>query len=104
MSTRQHYAAALPLFFCFLTGTLVLFAVARQSWPEIKPISRSFYFSDVDRDSVGLYLRSPQGRPLYWFGCHSTDFSGKPTDPFHDDEYDYFGFDCHLHSLSDENG
>jgi hypothetical protein len=99
MFTKQRYAVA------FLASTLVLFAAAHQSWPEIKPINRTFYFTDVDRASVDFYLRNPQGKPLYWFGCHSADFTGKPIDPYHDDESDYYGmFDCHLHLLKDKDG
>ena len=76
-----------------------------RRWPEIVPVRRTFSFSDVDRDSIALYLNGPQGKPLYWLGCHSTDFAGKPSDPFHDDEDDYYAmFDCHLHWLKDKDG
>lgn len=105
MFTRHRYAAALPFAVSFLAPTLALFAGTYQRWPEIKPIAKTFYFSDVDAASVAFYLRNPQGKTLYWFGCHSGDFTGKPTDPYKDDQTDYYGmFDCHLHLLRDKNG
>jgi hypothetical protein len=67
-------------------------------------VNRHYIFADIGRDSVSLFLRDLNGKRLYWFGCHNTDFSGTSRDPFHDDENDYYGFDCHLHDLKDENG
>lgn len=102
---KHRYASILSFSATYLVGALAVFAGIGESWPEIKPISRSFNVADVDGTVVSLYLRNAQSKPIYWFGCHSADFTGKPSDPFHDDEYDYFGmFDCHLHSLSDRNG
>jgi hypothetical protein len=74
-------------------------AQAGYSWPQVVPISRDYNFPDVDHAMVSLTLKDTQGKPLYWMGCHSGDFTGNSGDPFRDDE-DYFGaFDCHLHSL-----
>jgi hypothetical protein len=54
---------------------------------------------------VNFYINNIQGKAVYWFGCHSADFSGQASDPFHDDEWFYYGaFDCHLHSVTEKDG
>jgi hypothetical protein len=104
MHSKQAQIIALLFSSSFSCGAVALFANVHP-WPEIKPITKSFAFSEVDQASLSIYLRNPQGKPIYWFGCHSADFAGQRMDPFHDDEWDYYGaFDCHLHSLSEKNG
>ncbi len=102
MTSRRTCSVVL---FALSVGVLALFASSNHPWPEIKPLAKSFDFPAVDQASVDFYLNDAQGNSVYWFGCHSADFSGRSGDPFHDDKWDYYGaFDCHLHSLTDKNG
>lgn len=103
MKSKLGYAMMLLL--SVVAAARLLLPQAHPLWPEMETVRRTFRFSDVEQATVSLYLRNPHGMPVYWFGCHSADFAGKPSDPFHDDAWNYYGeFDCHLHALSDKNG
>jgi hypothetical protein len=104
MSYRPIFLAFL-FFFAATMGTVASCGRPEgHTWPKITPISKTFYY-DADRISLSLDVRNEHGEPAYWFGCHGADFKGKPVDPFHDDEWNYYGlFDCHLHDLHDKRG
>lgn len=102
---RKANSAAWFLPVIFFLWAFPLSASDQHSWPQTKKIHRSYIFEDLGKASVAFEILNSRGKPLYWFGCHSSDFIGQPRDPFHDDEWFYYGsFDCHLHSLIDKSG
>lgn len=67
--------------------------IATSQWPEISPLTKRYYFPDVDRASISkLIIHSYTGKPLYRISCYPGEpESGNITD------FDYSGFfQCRL--------
>ncbi|MGH9354081.1 MAG: hypothetical protein ACRD2G_18280 [Terriglobia bacterium] len=64
-----------------------------QSYPAVSPLRRTFDVPNVSQANVVLFIKSPEGRPLYELQCHSAGYTGDPN-------FDYSGdFECRLRSV-----
>jgi hypothetical protein len=67
-------------------------ATAAQEWPTIKPLTKTFHFSQANAAAVDFSILSTDSRPVYRIECHQMGYE--------DPAFDYSGdFECRLTSL-----
>jgi hypothetical protein len=85
---RARFCLSLVLA-CWLASA----GMAAPFYPPVGPLRRTIDVPEVSKADVVLFIRSPEGKPLYKLRCHSAGYTGDP-------DFDYSGdFECRLSSV-----